>query len=97
MAGINKIYGTYAQCVELRTWLIENEKPIKCGSGWSRENVLPSDCIYQGKKIKGKIAISNFPENIDKWLWKVCPLEFIRKRLRSQYGWQKPVNETYKH
>jgi len=92
MAGIDKIYGTFDQCVELRNWLKENEKPINCRMGWCSEegdtfeDVLPSEFVYQGEEISGKIVISNFPEKVDMWLLENCPLDWVVNCIKEQYG-----------
>jgi hypothetical protein len=30
--------------------------------------------------------VASFPESIDKWLYRRCPIPFVRERLREQYG-----------
>ena len=71
MSGIDKIYGTYSQLIELKDWLEENETESDCVTGWDGndivESVLPSDYLYRGRKVDGTIAISNFPSDIDNW------------------------------
>ena len=98
MAGIDKIYGTREQYVEFKTWLEDNPVKIKCYEGFSWEGdkktkfyeyVSPLECLYKwGNIIKSEniIPISNFPFEIDKWLWENCPIQFVRKRLKEQYG-----------
>lgn len=93
MAGIDKIYGTQEQYLELKKWLIKNQKPIKCLVGWSSdtgdefEDVLPTDCLYDEVGYSDKDRpISNFCSGIDKWLKENCPLDFVQKRLKEQYG-----------
>ncbi len=91
MAGIDKIYGTQEQYLEFKKWLLENQKPIKCRNysteGPKYEMEWPSEFLYDEDWDESDIRpISNFPEAVDKWLMKNCPLEFIQKRLKEQYG-----------
>ena len=89
MAGIDKIYGTYDQLIELKEWLGANETEIECVTGWDGddivESVLPSNYIYGGREFEGAIAISNFPPEIDNWLWNNCPIKFVTDRINIQY------------
>jgi len=92
MAGIDKIYGTYGQYIELRDWLKNNERSIESITGFDGyhdiiEDVLPSEYIYQGPRFDMEIAISNFPEEVDECLWDNCPISFVRDRLMEQHGW----------
>ena len=93
MAGIDKIYGTQEQYLELEKWLLENQKPIKSFVGWCSEqgdqyeDVLPTDCLYDKEGYdKEHRPISNFGSAIDEWLKENCPLDFVQKRLKEQYG-----------
>jgi len=93
MAGIDKIYGTQEQYFELEKWLVENQKPIKvlvgrCGKeGDQYEDLLPTDCLYEKEGYnKEHRPISNFGIEIDGWLQENCPLDFVQKRLKEQYG-----------
>lgn len=80
MAGIDKIYGTLDQLFEFRKWLHENK----------REYLVyvtdPSQDIAYYRKHFKEVVISNFPEKADKWLYKHCPLQFVKKRIGAQYG-----------
>lgn len=43
------------------------------------------------------VPITIFPERIDMWLWKHCPVSFVRERLMEQYN-KLPKNiELYLH
>ena len=97
MAAIDKIYGTQKQYNEFKKWLKENQKPIRCLTGCEcidgketkiYEMVLPTDCLYSrnGYDKKNERPISNFPENIDKWLLKKCKIEWVLKRIKEQHG-----------
>jgi len=95
MAAIDKIYGTQIQYNELKTWLKINQKPFKCWVGVSyssnkRKEIyemrLPTQYLYPKSGYdKNKRPISNFPENIDKWLLKNCPIEWVVNRIKEQY------------
>jgi hypothetical protein len=95
MAGIDKIYGTHKQYNELKKWLKENQKPIKCRVGFNLfgnketpiyKMVLPTECLYPRNGYdKNERPISNFPEAIDKWLLKNCNIEWVASRIKEQY------------
>jgi len=92
MAGIDKIYGTQKDYIELKRWLLANEKPIRCVTAWSSvsgdeySDVLPSDLLYEEDEYdKDYRPISNFTDEIDKWLMAECPLNFVIDRLKVQY------------
>ena len=80
MAGIDKIYGTLAQKTEFIYWILSN--------GYKAGNLNPIQYIYADdmKNPDDKRVISNFPEVVDKWLLKHCPLQFITDRIKEQYG-----------
>ena len=74
MSGIDKIYGTQVQYLELAKWLDDNcpdyKKYLYSKNGYNKE--------YR--------PISNFRLDVDEWLKKNCPLGFVQKRLKEQYG-----------
>lgn len=90
MAGIDKVYGTYEQYLELREWLCTVNQKFACQVGWSINGAKeyemrhPLDYLYEHDKFDGEMPLSNFPELIDRWLAKNCPIEFVRKRLAEQ-------------
>lgn len=100
MAGIDKIYGTQFQYNEFKKWLKENQKPIKCRTGSTTkkflffiiekdiyEYILPTNCLYgRNGYNKEDRPISNFPEAIDKWLLKKCPIKWVTDRIKEQYN-----------
>ena len=98
MAGIDKIYGSTEQYDEFYNWLLENEISMKCriGFNWDGrtdidifDDILPSECLYQRGEYKSNPdarPISNFPEEVNKWLLKVCPLKWVTDRIKEQYG-----------
>ena len=73
MAGIDKIYGTQKQYRDLKRWLKKN-KPVYL------QYLYPED----GYPLVAR-PISNFTEEADMWLFKNCPLSFVRERLAEQY------------
>ena len=92
MAGIDRIYGTQKDYIELKRWLLENEKPIRCVVAWSSisgdeyADVLPSNLLYKEDGYRdGVRAIASFTDEIDKWLMAECPLKFVLDRLKVQY------------
>jgi len=74
MAGIDKIYGTQRQYLELEKWLNENNKK-------AIDELYPKDGYDKNYR-----PISNFSSVTDKWLKENCPIEFVQKRLKEQYG-----------
>ena len=93
MAAIDKIYGTQEQYDDLEDWLKGNEKPIRCrvGMEWIKnrpiyESSLPSEWLYSKKGYdKDDRPISNFPNEIDRWLLKNCPLQWVTDKIKEQY------------
>jgi hypothetical protein len=77
MAFIDKIYGTYEQYYEFKDW-IKKEKPQYLKYFY----MIPEE---QESK-DDEYMITNFPENVDRWLWFNCPLKFVLERLKEQYG-----------
>lgn len=91
MAGIDKIYGTQRQYMELRDWLLENEVPIICeiSSDYNDENteLLPSAFLLSENGFNENYRpIANFLPEMDEWLMENCPIDFVQKRLKEQYG-----------
>lgn len=77
MAGIDKIYGNKAQYKEFRKWLKRN-KPEAVNylyPPWPKERSI----------AKEDMPISNFPKNIDMWLFENCPIKFVTDRIKEQY------------
>lgn len=76
MAGIDKIYGTNEQYDEFYSWA-QKKEPSILDYFYPRD-----DFVDEGY---GR-PITNFPENVDMWLLKYCPLEFVVSRIRQQYN-----------
>ena len=75
MAGIDKIYGTDTQYDEFHAWVKLN-KPDAL------------KYFYEARGYTDNVdrPITNFPEKIDKWLLKNCPLLWVTDRIKEQYG-----------
>ncbi len=83
MAGIDKIYGTQAQYDEFHEWM-RKEKPEFLNYFYSRP-LLPS----------GMFPLTNFPSEIDTWLYNNCPLKWVQEAIREQYnGAPRAVSHT---
>ena len=41
-----------------------------------------------------KIPVINTPISIDKWLWKHCPLPFVREKMQNWWGYDKDYKNT---
>lgn len=93
MAGIDKIYvDSYKQYKEFYDWCVKfNDLCIKDtsyslldGFYYTEEEIIE----YYGKegfRIFG-FPITNFREIVDRWLYKHCPISFVRERLDDQYN-----------
>ena len=91
MAAIDKTYiKTYNQYKEVCDWCkdivvtFDINKNIK---------FKPSDFIYKYTEDdfknlpeNGELVLWNTPSYMDKWLIRNCPIDFIQKRLKEQYG-----------
>lgn len=74
MAGIDKIYGTQGQYLELEKWLDDNHPDYK-------RYLYPKDGYDKDYR-----PISNFPSKIDDWLKENCTINFVQDRLKVQYS-----------
>jgi len=97
MAAIDKIYGTQKQYSELRNWLKRNAKIMRIpigitlyANGFEGEEEYitahPIRFLYSVKGFNHSCRpISNFPEKIDMWLLKNCPLKWVTDEIKEQY------------
>ena len=85
MAAIDKIYGTREQRRELKRFLMRHRKRT-----WLKY-LYP---VKSQRWTDGVAAISNFPTEIDHWLWRRCQLAWVRERLAYQYGWEVATDPT---
>ena len=74
MAGIDKIYGTQKQFLELEKWLDNNCPDYK-------RYLYPKN-----EYNKDYRPIANFSSDVDEWLKEKCPLDFVQARLKEQYS-----------
>jgi len=88
MASIDKIY-SYSRKELEQFWNWCTKFQAECNQDTGR-NILdyfyynPDEIDKQGYYPNGFPA-TNFPRKIDLWLWKHCPISFIRERLEEQY------------
>ncbi len=75
MAAIDKIYGMPEQWDELSNWLLSNN-PEAVRYLYRRPN----------EKFGYPCPISNFPTEIDNWLFDHCPIEWVQQALDYQYN-----------
>jgi hypothetical protein len=75
MAGIDKIYGTRDEAIELHRW-IKRHRPKEMRRLYPIDGY--EDCLEQ--------PLSNFSTSTDNWLARKCPLPFVLRRLGEQYG-----------
>lgn len=73
MAGIDKIYGTQAQYDEFRAW-VQKKKPAFLNYFYARP-LVPT----------GKFPLTNFPIEVDTWLYNNCPLMWVQAAIKEQY------------
>lgn len=76
MAAIDKIYGTREQRRELKRFLMCHRK-----RAWLKY-LYP---VKSQRWTDGVAAISNFPIEVDRWLWRHCGLGWVKARLSDQY------------
>ena len=82
MAGIDKIYGTHDQWVELFQWLRMSKRPQ-----YVVYMLFPPGASVPDNEER---ALTNTPVRVDRWLWDNCPLPFVKKRLRFMYRNKRP-------
>ena len=87
MAGIDKIYGSIDNWVELYLWLKKN-KPV-----FIKQFLYDCPSIHPSEEIRSipgfsekQRMIGMFSEEADKFLYKNCPLKFVTRRLSEQYS-----------
>lgn len=81
-AAIDKTYLNYEDYLILREWCKNTELVYDNGKIGS-----PLDYLHlYNDPYKGEAPVWNTPTAFDKWLYYNCPLEFIQKRLKEQYG-----------
>jgi len=73
MAGIDKIYGTNEQWMELWQYL-------------ARHRPQYVKFLYPPFGYVEPRPISNFPVYADRWLYKYCPLKWVKSRIKKQYA-----------
>lgn len=77
MASIDKIYGTKAQYKKFFRWMDANHP------AWLRHFYpIPNRRLKRDEEF----AMTNFPVDVDRYLLNNCPLDFVIKALREQYG-----------
>lgn len=104
MAAIDKTYiKTYNQYKEVYDWC----KDIVVTLNFNKKNISfkPSEFLNELKEDdfnnlseNREFVLWNTPWYMDKWLIRNCPIEFIQKRLKEQYGddYDAIKNGTYK-
>ena len=77
LAAIDKIYGTYQQHLEFKTWCEENNYGLRYFF-----YLWEDEWITDGKDH----PIANFSGRADKWLLDHCPIDWVVARIKDQYG-----------
>lgn len=87
MAAMDKIYGSIDDWVELYLWLKKNKPRYIKQFLYDCPSIHPSKeiCSIPGFSEKQRM-IGMFSVEADKFLYKNCPLKFVRKRLKQQYS-----------
>lgn len=91
MAGIDKTYiKTYNQYKEVYDWCKDIVVTLDVNKNISFK---PSDFLYEWTEDdfnqlseNGELVLWNTPSYMDSWLIRNCPIDFIQKRLKEQYG-----------
>lgn len=89
MAGIDKIYLTKEKYYEFKAWCEKNKKEIKKDTNCNILRYFYHIEDYEGSLNSNnelEFPATNFPEVIDRWLWKYCKLDYIIEQLEFQYG-----------
>ncbi len=89
MAAIDKTYiKTYNQYKEVYDWCKDIVVTFN-----SKISFKPSDFIWEYTEDdfnqlpeNGELVLWNTPYYMDRWLIRNCPIDFIQKRLKEQYG-----------
>lgn len=77
MAAIDKLYGNKDQYMEFSAWCKANKPALLTRFYvYDDEMDMPSEVF----------AVANFSEKDDAWLLANCPLEWVKKQIRAQYG-----------
>ena len=84
MASIDKIYFTKEEGRKYWMWLLDHDSDCKELTG-----KLPSEHFYETDEG----YVSNNPEAVDWYLFHNCPFEFIKARIKEQYGEIHPINK----
>lgn len=93
MAGIDKTYiKTYSQYKEVCDWCKDivvtfdtyNDKNIKFKPSEFINKYTEDD--FNQLPENGELVLWNTPSYMDQWLIQNCPIDFIQKRLKEQYG-----------
>lgn len=80
MAAIDKLYGSDLQYDALYSWVSENV-PEYLAFFYER-----GDYANVGHGYNQSRPIASFSEAVDRWLLENCPFEWVRGRIREQYG-----------
>jgi len=81
MAGIDKIYGTYEQWIELHQWIATSRHSRYC------RYFYPTP-PYSKNNEGGPIM--NTPCFVDHWLWENCPFSWVKEELKFMYNGKPP-------
>ena len=75
MAAVDKIYGNEKQYDEFYNWCLKNNPNI---TQYFYEKNYKDSNLSQ--------AITNFPVNIDEWLYENCNIDWVIREIRFQYN-----------
>ena len=78
MASIDKIYGTYNQWCDFHSWVANSKRPQYCKYFYPTPNYGVSSADIG--------PITNFSARADKWIYKNCPLKWVKARIKEQYN-----------
>lgn len=75
MAGIDKLYGTLEEAIELGRWAY-----------WYKESIIPYLESLIAQDDNNHLIIARFPKEVDYDLIKTCPIPWVVERIKAQYA-----------
>ena len=86
MASIDKTYVNKEQLIEAINWCKNiGEVTLEDGTCFKPLSFIYHDDVDALNDEYDSFILWNTPKWFDRWLWKNCPLTFVRERLQEQY------------
>lgn len=72
MAAVDKIYGNYLQYIQFLNWCKKNNPDaLKYFYDWDQGAI--------------RQCITNFPEEVDRWMLNNCTIKWVKEYIKEQY------------